>query len=203
MPKVTKIEEQKKKGNRVSIFLDDEFAFGMDVKLLVDFDLYKGKELTDAEIERIKEGESLSKCLDKAYRFLSFRPRSEKEMREKLLEKFPPTMVEEAIGKLKKFNLINDSEFARAWVNSRSMGRGSRALAFELQRKGVKKEVIEEALAELNKEDEYETALALVQKRSKYQGLTKDEAYKKIAPFLSRRGYSYDIIKKVIQEITQ
>jgi regulatory protein len=200
--KITKIEEQKKRGERVSIFLDEKFAFGLDSKLLVDFDLYKGKELTETEITRIKEGESLSKCLDKAYRFLSYRPRSEKEMRDKLLEKFPTAMVEEAIKRLKKFNLVNDTEFARAWINSRSTGRGSRALSFELQRKGVAKGIIEEALTDLDQDQEYQAAVAQVQKKSKYQNLSKDEAYKKIAPFLSRRGYSYEVIKKVIEEVS-
>lgn len=201
MPKVTAIEPQKKHIERVNVFVDDRFAFGLDGKLLVDFDLYKGKELTEQEIEKIKSGDSLSKCLEKAYRFLSFRPRSEKEIREKLLEKFDEKTVEEAIKKLKEYNLINDLEFSRMWVNSRSGGRSARALGFELKKKGIEKSVIESAVESVTKEVELENALRLVESKSKYRGLEKNEAYKKIGGFLARRGYSYEIIKKVLEKI--
>lgn len=200
--KITKIEEQKKRGDRVSVFIDEKFAFGISANALVDFDLYKGKELTGKEIEKIKEGDSISKCLDKAYRFLSYRARSEKEMRDKLLEKFEPHTVDEAITRLKRFNLVNDKEFARAWINSRFAGRSKKALAFELKNKGVVKLIIEEALKDITTDDEYQVALELVSKKSKYQNLDKNEAYTKIGGFLARRGYSYEIIKKVIKELT-
>lgn len=198
MPKITKIESQKKRAGRVNVYVDEEFAFGLPEKLLIDFDIYKGKEVSQAEIERYKAGNDLSKCLDKAYRFLSYRPRSEKEIRDKLIEKYPDTLVEEAVAKLKDYNFVNDDEFARMWVNSRSSGRSARALAFELKNKGVAKEVIEKALLDIDSNAEFESALALVSSKTKYQGLERDAAYKKIGGFLSRRGYNYEIIKKVI-----
>lgn len=203
MPKITKIEEQKKRTDRFNVFLDDQYSFAVSEGAILEFDLYKGRELTEAEIEKIKAGDSISKCLDKAYRFLSYRARSEKEMRDKLAEKFDEGTVEEAIKRLKKFNLVNDAEFARAWINSRLLGRSKRALAFELKQKGVTKEVIEAALEDISKDDEFEAALALVKKRSKYQNLTGNEAYQKIGGFLSRRGYSYEIIKNVIEKVSK
>jgi len=201
MPKVTRIEEQKKDKNRVNIYIDDEFSFGMSALLLVDYDIYKGKEVTQKEIERYKEGDDLTKCLAKAYRFLSYRPRSEKEMRDKLLEKFDQDNVDEAIEKLKKYSYIDDAEFARAWVCSRESGRSAKAISFELKRKGIAPEIIEEATSGLNSEKELSLALDIVNSKSKYQGLTKPDAYKKVGGFLSRRGYSYEIIKKVIEEL--
>lgn len=199
--KITSIESQKKRPGRVNVYLDGEFAFGISDKLLVDFDLYKGKELSQSELENIKGGENVGKAMDKAYRFLSFRPRSEKEMRDKLSEKFEQETVDEAIGKLKSYNFINDEEFARMWVNSRQSGRSAKALAFELKRKGLEKSVIDGALSDVDKESELESALELVRSKSKYQGLEKQEAYQKIGGFLARRGYNYDIIKKVIEEV--
>jgi regulatory protein len=202
MAQITKIESQKKRPGRVNVYLDDEFAFGISDKLVLDYDLYKGKELNPEEIEKIKSAESISKCMEKAYHYLSFRARSEKEMRDKLLEKFEPEIVEEAISKLKGYNYINDTEFARAWVESRGTSRGARALSFELQKKGVEKLIIEGAVSEVSKDSELETALELVKSKSKYKGLTKDEAYQKVGGYLSRRGFGYDIIKKVIAEIS-
>jgi len=170
---------------------------------LVDYDLYKGKELTPKDEEKIKGAESISKCLDKAYRYLSYRPRSEKEMRDKLLEKFEPETVGKAIERLKEYKFIDDADFARMWVSQRGSSRSAKALSYELQRKGVAKEVIEAAVAEIDKEAEFKNALALIESKSKYQGLDKNEAYQKVGGFLARRGYNYDIIKLVIAEITR
>jgi regulatory protein len=202
MPTITKIESQRKRPGRVNIYIDDDFAFGMSDKLLVDLDVFKGKELTDAEIEKIKGSESISKCLDKAYRFLSYRPRSEKEMRDKLLEKFEPEVVDKAIRKLKEYKFIDDNEFARMWVSQRGTSRSARALGFELKRKGLSKEAIEKAVGTMDKDTEFENALALVKTKPKYQGLTRNDAYQKIGGFLARRGYNYEIIKKVIDELS-
>lgn len=202
MPKITKIEEQKKRSDRVSIFIDEKFAFGVSSNALVDFDLYKGKELSERDIHKIKEGDSVSKCLDKAYRFLSYRARSEKEMQDKLLEKFETETVQEAIKRLKKYNLINDKDFATAWIRSRLCGRSKRALEFELKNKGVAKNIIDEALGAVSIDDEYNAAIELVAKKPKYRNLDRNEAYKKIGGYLSRRGYSYDIIKRVINEMS-
>lgn len=200
--KITKIEEQKKAKDRVSVFVDGRFSFGISANLLVDFDIYKGKEVSASEVEKFKEGDNISKCLAKAYRFLSYRPRSEKEMSDKLLEKYEPKVVEGVIERLKKYRYIDDCEFSRLWVESRRSGRSARAISYELQRKGVAKEKIEEALELLDKDAELEAALVLVRSKSKYQNLTRDEAYQKIGGFLSRRGYSYEIIKKVISELS-
>lgn len=201
MPKITKLEEQKKRAGRINIYIDDTFAFGISDKLLLDYDLYKGKELKEKDIKKIKEAENISKCLDKAYRFLSFRPRSEKEMREKLGERFEEDTVFAAITKLKKYNYINDADFARMWVSSRSSGRSAKALAFELKRKGIERSIIDDALVEIDSEVEFKSAIDLVRAKSKYFKLEKVEAYPKIGGFLARRGYNYDIIKRVISEL--
>jgi regulatory protein len=199
--KITKIEEQKKTKGRVNVYVDDEFSFGINANLLVDLDIYKGKEVSPAEIERYKESDNLSKCLSKAYRFLSYRPRSEKEMREKLLEKYDPEIVDEAIEKLREYKYVDDAEFSRIWAESRKSGHSARAISFELQKKGISKEIIESTIESLDKESEYQAAIDLVKNKSKYQNLSKEDAYKKVGGFLSRRGYSYDIIKKVISEL--
>jgi regulatory protein len=199
--KITSIKSQAKDRGRVNIFVDEEYCLAIPEKMIVDFDIYKGKEITEKDLEVLKSGDSNSKCLDKAYHFLSYRPRSEKEMKDKLLEKYDEKTVDETIAKLKEYNLINDADFARMWVESRKMGRGPKALSFELKRKGIDGDIIENALAEIDTEEQYETALTLIRARSKYKGLDRNEAYKKVAPFLSRRGYTYDIISKVIKEI--
>lgn len=201
MGKITEIKSQEKAPHRVNVYVDGVFKFGLDERLLLDFNIYVGRGISDAEIEKYKEGDSYQKCMDKAFRFLSYRMRSEKEMQDKLLEKYDEATVKKALKRLRGLKFVNDNEFARTWVESRKIGRGKRALAFELSRKGVAKEIVEEALEGLSGDDEFESALDLVKKKSKYKNLDRSEAYQKIGGFLSRRGYSYDVIKKVISEI--
>lgn len=202
MAKITEISPQERAPHRVNIYVGGVFKFGIDERLLLDFNLYVGREITEAEIEKYKEGDNYQKCMDKAFRFLSYRMRSEKEMQDKLAEKFDEATVKKAIKRLKELKFVNDAEFARAWIESRKYSRGKKALSFELSRKGITKELVEDALLGLSSDDEFETALELVKKKSKYKGLDRNEAYQKVGSFLSRRGYSYDVIKKVIQEIT-
>lgn len=199
--KITKIESQQKTRGRVNVFVDEEFSFGISEGLLIDLHLYAGKEVTISEIQKYKNADNFSKCLDKAYRFLSFRARSEREMREKLLEKFNQEIVEEVIARLKEINYLNDQDFACMWVRSRSSARGKKMLRIELLKKGIEKDIIDKVLEVVDDQSELETALKLVKSKEKYRTLTKNEAYKKVASFLMRRGYSYEIVKKVIEEV--
>ncbi len=199
MPKITKIENQKNK-DRKNIYIDDKFSFGVSEILIIDYDLFVGKEISEKDIIRYKEGDNKQKCLEKSYRLLSIRPRSEKELRDKLRERFKEGKINECINKLKDYGYIHDQEFARIWVNDRRKQRGKKALSFELYRKGIEKDTIKEILSNINPEDEFKTALDLVKSKGKFKELSKEKAYKKIGNFLSSRGFSYEIIKKVIQK---
>jgi len=200
MSKITAIEPQKRTG-RVNIYIDNEFAVGIDEKLLIDFDLYKNKEINGRELDRLRNGVKDSQCLEYAYRLLTFRPRSIDEMEKKLLEKFEPNTVKTVVKKLIKYNYLNDKDFATMWVRERSVGRGRKALYFELMRKGISKEIAEDALNEITSETELETAIRLIKSKEKYKNLDHKSAYTKIGGFLARRGFSYEIIKKVINEV--
>jgi regulatory protein len=139
--------------------------------------------------------------MNKAYSLLAIRPRSENELRVKLVEKFDPKVVDNCIDKLKNYKYINDADFANKWVTERSKSRGRRALKYKLIKKGIESNTIEDALSIINGEYEFDNALKLIKDKKRFQSITKDEAYKKIGSFLSGRGYSYDTIKKIIEKI--
>jgi len=200
MSKITKISVQKNT-ERLNIYLDGVFAFGIRQELLGDYDLRVGKELSKGEIARLNKDDELKRCLDKAYRYLSYRPRSEKEVTDKLLEKYPQKTVMAALKKLKEYKYVDDSAFIKFWLDSRASSRGPALLRLELSQKGVSKTLIEESLSSIDKEALIEDALKLVRGKKKYRDLDANDLYKKVAPFLSRRGYGYDIIKEVIRVI--
>ena len=200
MSKITKISAQKNT-ERLNIYLDGVFAFGIRQELLGDYDLHVGKELKKNEIARINKEDEIKRCLDKAYRYLFYRPRSEKEVTDKLLEKYPEKTVAAALKKLKEYKYVDDRAFIKFWLDSRANSRGPALLRLELIQKGIPKTLIEESLSSINKEALIEDALKLVRGKKKYRDLDANDLYKKVAPFLSRRGYSYDVIKIVLKSM--
>ncbi len=205
MPRITKIELQKKNPRRRSVFLDERFAFGLDEEVVYKYGLKTGQELKQNEINRILDSETKREAKDAALRFLSFRMRSEKELRDKLRKKeFAQNIIDEVIKDLARVNLIDDYEFASAFVRDRisNSPRGKVLLRRELWKKGIRKEIIEKVLREYFKEEDQELALAreLSQKRKRrYHGLEKNVAKRRMMSFLLRRGFSYDIVKQVLR----
>lgn len=205
MPKVTKIEPQKKNPKRWSVFLEGRFAFGLDEEVLYKYGLKQGQELEQKKIEKIIQSEIKKEAKESALRFLSYRPRSEKELRDKLKNKgFTKDIIEEVIEDLKSVNLLNDYEFASAWIRDRLSNnpRGKVLLKQELYRKGVKEEIIKKIVKEYfaDETEELNLAKSLLQKRKRrYENLEKNVAKRRLTDFLLRRGFSYDIIKQVLK----
>lgn len=138
------------------------------------------------------------------YRYLSIRNRSEKEIRDYLARrKALPEIIEHIVDLLKKQKFLDDESFVRSWVAQRARfkPKGKHLLKIELQQKGITKELIEKILAEKNEElpDELTQAKNLIARRmDKLQGQSRQEIYSKVGSFLARRGFSWEIIKKAI-----
>ncbi len=199
--KITKIAAQKR-ADRVNIYLDGSFSFGMKATLLADYRLAVGDELTQQRIDEITTADDLALCLDKAYQLLSYRPRSESEIRTRLLTRFSPETTEKAIKKLLKLRYIGDLEFARWWVEARGESRGPALLVTELRQKGIGQNTITEVISR-DEEAQLKNALALATSKRRFEALDKDALYKKLGPYLARRGYSYSIAKKVIAKFLE
>lgn len=205
MPRITKIEPQKKNPKRRSIFLDGEFAFGLDEEVLYKYGLKIGEELDQKKIDQVLESEVKKESKDAALKFLSYRMRSEKEVRDKLKKKeFARDIIDEVIGDLKRVNLLDDYEFASAWIRDRisNKPRGKTLLKQELWKKGIKEEIIEKVLKEYFEDEDEELNLAkkLLEKRKKrYENLDKNVANRRMMSFLLRRGFSYEIVKQVLK----
>lgn len=142
-----------------------------------------------------------------ALRFLSYRPRSEKEVRDKLKSKdIDNSIIEKVINKLKDYKFINDLEFAEKWIESRLKfkPRSMKLIKFELKRKGISDELIGRLIhnSELIIQDDFESAKKLVEKKiEKFKNLSKQEVYERLGRFLASKGFSWDTIKKSIDEI--
>lgn len=151
--------------------------------------------------------EQLQKAKDAAYNYLSYRARSVKEVRDKLVQKeFAEEIIEQVVDDLQRQKLLNDREFARRFVEAR-LGRanGSRKLAQELRRKGIETEIIDEVLGEFAAIlDSEERAVGLLGKQAwRYRGLERDKAKRRMLGFLARRGYDAQMARSAVDKVWQ
>jgi regulatory protein len=137
-------------------------------------------------------------------KFLSYRIRSEKEIRDKLKAKQVETqIIEKIIAKLKEKKFIDDDNFAGMWIENRNRfkPRSLRLIKMELKQKGIDPEIIESRIKdqELGVESDLEQAKKLVEKRiGRLKGLPKQEIYEKLGRYLASKGFNWDTIKKSI-----
>lgn len=207
MPQITDIIPQKRK-DRLNIFIDYRFAIGLAKIAVLKYGLEVGKNLRQNQIETIIKKEELTKFQDSAMRFLNWRPRSEKEVRDYLAKKIAQkenikfrqardsSIIDKIITKLKKYKFIDDRQFAKWFVDSRVRlhSRSTRLIAVELAQKGIDKNIIDELLSHTI--DELALAKRAVQKKIKnWQKLPDLEFKKKLYQFLISRGFGYDTAK--------
>ncbi len=206
MGKITKIELQKRRKGRFNIYVDGQFACGLSEDTIIDEGISEGQELQDADIEKLLELDQSAKAYDKALRFLGYRVRSEKEIRDKLLDaEFHPKIIENTIYRLKKAGQIDDENFARTWIEDRCAVKpeGHYLITRELRQKGISFEIIDKILKKMLPEDkEIQLAKKVIQKKNKlYKNLPEKQRMKKLTDFLIRRGFSWDIAKKTIDRL--
>jgi regulatory protein len=198
--RITAIETQKRNPDRVNVHLDGKFAFA--VASTVAAGLKNGLELTVREIEALQIADSGETAYQRCVRYLSFRVRSESEIRTFLKShNTREDVLEETLRRLRDNHLVDDRQFAHAWVENRSAfrPRGGRALTWELRRKGLAAGDIESAVRDLD-----ECALAYEAGRKparRLAALPWQEFRRRLYSFLSRRDFPAESIAPVITRL--
>lgn len=200
MKKITAISVQKKNPNRVNIHLDGEFAFGLE-RITAAW-LKTGDLLSEEKITSLLVEDSREKAHQQALLFLSYRVRSEKEIRQNLRKhEYPEEVIELTIEKLRGSGLANDKQFAHAWVENRNTfrPRSRLALTMELRQKGLDNETVQSAVSGVDEEAlAYETAL---KRAGRLKGQEWGEFRKKLSEYLARRGFPYSVITSVVTKV--
>ncbi len=197
--KITAIKAQIKKPDRVSIFIDGTYNFSLTQTQLLEEKLYSGLEIDQARQAALKKTSDFGKLYERILRFTALRPRSVREIelycQRKNYTAEDCTMV---IEKLSKFGYINDTAFAKAWVESRHLTKpmSIRALRAELKQKGIADEQITAALAS-NTYDEAAILRWLIKKKRQ---MARYRDPQKLLLYLTRQGFGYDTVKSVLQE---
>ncbi len=150
--------------------------------------------------------DEIKKAKDTAYKFLSYRQRSKKEIVDKLKEKkFSDSAIEDVVHSLEEYNYINDADFASNWAESRVRSRrtGRMILRSELLKKGISKDIVDKTLKEIyNKYNEMSLAIdALNSKAKMLRDLPEDKKKRRLYSFLMQKGFSYEIINEILGEM--
>ncbi|MGB8252181.1 MAG: RecX family transcriptional regulator [Anaerolineaceae bacterium] len=198
---ITALEAQKRNSARVNVHLDGVYAFSL--ARIVAAWLTVGRELSDEEIEALRREDSFEEAARVAMRFIAYKPRTTAELRKRLIDgKLPEQVVEHTISRFTATGLNNDGQYARDWVNNRQVlhPRSTRMIDYELRRKGVAEADIEAALADVSDDDQMAYQLAN-QKIDRYAKLDLPEFRSKLGGYLARRGFSYEVIARVVNRL--
>ena len=194
--KITSIKAQTKNPERVSVFVDEKYAFSLGQNQLLDTRLHVGLEIDQPRLAELKKLSDYGKLHDRILRYVLLRPRSEREVLDYCRRKqFDMEACGQVIEKLTRLGYLNDASFVRAWVESRQLGKAmsQRALRLELKRKGITDELITQALSE-KAYDETAALRALITKKSRLSRYQHDP--QKLMQYLARQGFAYDDIKR-------
>ena len=206
---VTSIEKQQR-GKRYNVLCDGEFSFAVSEETLLKFGLRTGDELSEEKKEIIQAEEEFRFAYISALRSLSRGRKTEFEIRQKLKrKKIASVFVEKVIRLLLKNRLLDDVSYSHDYVAERLRRKptGKRMLHQQLMKKGIAKRLIEDSTKEISEETELENAFALTKKKMlRTQSFSKkdqQDVSKKLGQYLYRRGFSSDIVFKVLRKIFQ
>jgi regulatory protein len=202
MSKITGIKRGKTQGRRINVFLDGKLALGLLPEVVRKENLKVGQELAESMLEDLAKADLRQRCYNTAARFLSYRPRSEAEMRQRLARHgYDADTIEKTMGRYQEMGLVDDTAFARFWVENRNAfsPRSKRLAKMELKKKGLQTDIIEAAVSEIDeKENAYQAALGRARRLT---ALEYNPFRLKLGQYLGRRGFNYGIIKEITDRI--
>ncbi len=193
---ITKISPAVKTEGRYNVFVDNEFSFSLDETQLVTLGLKKGDAIDEVQLSELKNESDFGKNYIRAVDLISRRLRSEREIRDYARRKqWTEDNTERVIDRLCERGYLNDERFAESFVRSRANTRNfsAKRMKVELQKKGVKPDIITNMLAESDDYDEMAALRKMIAKK-----INKYDDERKLVAYLARQGFKYDDIKSAL-----
>lgn len=200
MTEITAIKLQRRNHQRVNVYLNGEFAFGL-ARIVAGW-LQVGQKISEEKIAELRAEDEIETAYQRALKLFVYRDRSEGEVRQKLMDHcIDEGTIEAVIQRLQKGEIINDSRFATEWISNRTefRPRSQRALRYELKQKGISEAIISNALEIVD--DEKACYEAAKKQWRKYQGLEWGKFRRRMVAFLARRGFHYQIANQTTKRI--
>ena len=207
---ITEITRQVKNPDRYNIFIDSEFAFGINGVELLHHKLVVGMKIDQSLFDKLQNELEFAKVRDAAVGYLGYRQRSIKEMRNKLAAKeFSQANIDRVVDLLIKGGYLDDVQFAAAFIGQKSKmsNQGKRKIVAELLHKGVAKDDIvaayNQVFDEEEKEGDLEAALRALGKKLRNRSIDDikgdPKEVQRLMAFLARRGFSYDVVRAALK----
>lgn len=204
MSKITRLVKGKSREKRVKVYLDGRYASTLLAEVVLKEGLKVGLELSSDQIETLTGKDRYQRSLNAAVRLLGYRPRSEAEIKQRLQRHgFDNDSTEKALTSLKNQGLVDDTAFARFWIENRESfsPRSRRLTGLELRRKGLSNDVIEQVIGEI---DESESAYrAALNKARRLTTADYKDFRRRLGEYLGRRGFGYKVINDTVKRIWQ
>lgn len=200
---ISKIEPQKRKG-RYNVYINEEFAFGVDEEVLIRFGLTKGLHVNEELQKQIENEDSFYKAYQKTLNYLSYSLRTEKQLKDYLIKKELSHFTDRIIEKLKKARLIDDLIYAESYVRSMANvnQKGPNNIIQDLKSRGVSEEHIFSALDEYPEEKQLENAIDLASKKwNKTKNSSQFESIQKVKQYIVNKGFSFEMADKAVSSI--
>lgn len=202
---ITSIEAQKRP-HRFNLYLNQTFAFGISEDTLISFQLHKGQTISQKILEQIRNDEQINQAYQASLNYLTYRMRSSAEVKKKLRSKdYPDDIISATISKLKQQNLLNDYQFALAYLKTmqRTASKGPYEIKKKLQEKRIPPELIEKAFNEYDLQNEQELLVKLVEKYlTHYQNCSFKEKITKTKQRLMIKGFTSTSIDAALVKIS-
>lgn len=204
---ITKMTAQVKAKQRLSIFLDGTFAFGLHHDVVLEAALVTGQHLSIAQQQALKEADAFMRAKESAVRYLGHRPRTEAEVRTKLRRLgFGDSIIARTVARLYELAYLDDAAYAKLYVQRRfaNKGYGPQRLRSELVRRGIARDLIDSTLAVFQEETDT-LSKAREQGEKRWERLRNEpdrrKRQRKVSDFLVRRGFTYDTVRQVLDEL--
>ena len=202
---ISRLTVQKNNTDRMSVFIDDAFAFGVHKDLVLKFGLHKGRHLAADEQQEIRHADAVMRAKSRALSYLAYKDRTENEVRQKLEQKdFTAGAIDEAVERLYELNYLDDASYAHRYAEERARrGYGPLRVESDLRRRGVARMHIAAAVeAAYDPESIHRIATEHAGRRSGRLSREPDmlKRKRKLSDFLVRRGFSYETARRVVEE---
>lgn len=196
---VTAIQRTPRRRGRVDVYVDGVLACDLARDTARDRGLRPGRPIEQTEVDGLVAADRRRQALETAAAMLARRPRSEREIRRRLVQrKFAPELIEETVERLRAARLIDDAEFARFFAESRDRQspRGRRLIVQELRASGVELTLAREAVEELSDAD---AAYRVASRRVRALSACDERQFaSRLATQLQRRGFGWDVVRATI-----
>jgi regulatory protein len=192
--KITAIKQQVKNPERVSIFVDNKYEFSLSLDELVKYKLKNNDELSAADVKKYKKISADGKLRARALEWLMNRPHSEREFRDYLYrKKVEPEQIDSLVDEFTQKKYLDNVKFA-GWFTELQARRGKsdRAIKAELFKKGIGRELADQAVPE-NAGEEEARLKAMIEKKNRLSRYKNDP--QKLAKYLTSQGFSWQAVK--------